>query len=44
MDEAGKRLQLTYGAATGKQFRPERIESSDVSFRALVLEVVEEVR
>lgn len=39
LDEARTRLQLSYGGATGKQFRPERADASEVTLTGRVVGV-----
>jgi hypothetical protein len=42
LDDARTRLQLSYGGATGRQFRPERIVANEIALAARVVCVAEE--
>jgi hypothetical protein len=35
--DGGERFQLSYGAATGKAFRPERVGAGEVTLAAVVM-------
>jgi hypothetical protein len=42
LDDAHTRLQLSYGAATGRLFRPERLDAIEVAFSARIVCLADE--